>query len=108
MIWNAMIEVAAKLWPESPEMKRNLGSKLLPIPKTKEEFAGKAIQYVLEKLSEMPPSHCYNRISRLPAPPYVDTTVDRAVARRFYEEDPHSFVGFGVLFGIFKRFSLTS
>ena len=51
LIWDAMIEVASKLWPESPEMKRNLSSKLLPIPRTKEEFADKAVQYVLEKLS---------------------------------------------------------
>ncbi|EYC35019.1 hypothetical protein Y032_1190g3739, partial [Ancylostoma ceylanicum] len=91
MVWAAIVEAAAKLWPESYEGSRHLGSKLIPTPKTKEEFAVKAEQYVLEQLSEMPPSHRHNRLSHPPPPPYVDTAVDRAVARRFYEEDPYSF-----------------
>ncbi|KAL6728847.1 hypothetical protein Aduo_010581 [Ancylostoma duodenale] len=91
MVWVAIVEVAAKLWPESYRGSGHICSKLVPIPKTREEFTVKAEQHVLEQLSEMPPSHRYSRLSRPPPPPYVDTAVDRSVARRFYEEDPYSF-----------------
>ncbi|KAK6740534.1 hypothetical protein RB195_008785 [Necator americanus] len=91
MIWANLIEIASKLWPERSEERRQLSSKLLPIPKTKEQFAEKAIEYTLEQLDELPLSHRYNHVSRPPPPPYADTSVDRAVARRFYKEGPSSF-----------------
>ncbi|RCN45302.1 hypothetical protein ANCCAN_08698 [Ancylostoma caninum] len=51
MVWAAIVEVAAKLWPESYGSSGHIGSKLVPIPKTREEFAVKAEQYVSEQLS---------------------------------------------------------
>ncbi|VDM83454.1 unnamed protein product [Strongylus vulgaris] len=39
----------------------------------------------------MSPLHRYNRVSRPSSPPYADTSVDRAVARCIYNEDPFEF-----------------
>ncbi|CAJ0600282.1 unnamed protein product [Cylicocyclus nassatus] len=91
LIWATMIELASKLWPESQTEKMRLSSKMLPIPRSEEDFSKKATCYVLEQLSEMPASHRYNRVSRPPPPPYADTSVDKAVGRHVYQEDPYSF-----------------
>ncbi|CAJ0602526.1 unnamed protein product [Cylicocyclus nassatus] len=94
LIWATIIELASKMWPESQTEKIRLSSKMLPIPKNEEEFCEKATDYVLEQLSEMPPSHRYNRISLPPPSPSADTSVDKAIARHEYQKDVHSFVGF--------------
>ncbi|KAK6027608.1 hypothetical protein OSTOST_06362, partial [Ostertagia ostertagi] len=101
LIWAAVVELAAMLWPEHPDSSVRVSSKWLPIPTNESQFSEMAIRYMREQDSgefilvavelSCRQSHRYKRQSRPPAPPYADPAIDEAVARYFYSRGSNSF-----------------
>ncbi|VDO82486.1 unnamed protein product [Heligmosomoides polygyrus] len=86
LVWAAVIELAAMLWPEHPDDDgRGVSTKWRPIPRSEKEFEETAVKFVLEQLGELPPTHRAKRQSR-PVPSLSETSVDGAVARLFYRD----------------------
>lgn len=86
LVWAAVIELAAMLWPEHPDDDgRGVSTKWRPIPRNEKEFEATAVKYVLEQLGELPPTHRAKRQSR-PVPSLSETSVDGVVARLFYRD----------------------
>ncbi|XGW19234.1 hypothetical protein V3C99_003231 [Haemonchus contortus] len=91
LIWAAVTELAAMLWPEHPERGDVVSSKWLPIPSDEEQFSEMAVQYINDQFGELPPSHRYKRQFRPSVPSPADDAIDESVARLFYGRSINNF-----------------
>uniref|UniRef100_A0A7I5E864 PH domain-containing protein n=1 Tax=Haemonchus contortus TaxID=6289 RepID=A0A7I5E864_HAECO len=91
LIWAAVTELAAMLWPEHPERGDVVSSKWLPIPSDEEQFSEMAVQYINDQFGELPPSHRYKRQFRPSVSSPADDAIDESVARLFYGRGINNF-----------------